>query len=88
MIVVPVNLIIVTLFRKAKLKRTSLLKSRKTGHIARQQYWRKVKQIESIELPENEDIDKSYYNNFGQSSQTDFEMSKKKKNWYFFSYRF
>lgn len=81
MIVVPVNLIIVTLFRKAKLKRTSLLKSRKTGHIARQQYWRKVKQIENIELPDNEDMDRSSYINadFEQNTKSDFEIKNKKK---------
>lgn len=81
MIVLPVNLIIVTLFRKAKLKRKSLLKSRKTGHIARQQYWRKVKQIESIELPDNEEIDRSSYFNadFAQRSQSDFETKNETK---------
>ena len=53
MIVVPVNLIIVTLFRKAKLKHHGILPS-KQNHVAKQQYWRKVKIIENIELPKNE----------------------------------
>lgn len=49
----PVNLIIVTLFRKAKLKHHGILPA-KQNHVAKQQYWRKVKIIENIELPYNE----------------------------------
>ena len=50
----PVNIIIVTLFRKAKLKHHGIVPT-KQNHVAKQQYWRKVKIIESIELPINEE---------------------------------
>jgi len=53
LIVVPVNLIIVMLFRKAKLKHHGILPT-KQNHVAKQQYWRKVKIIENIELPNND----------------------------------
>ena len=46
-------MIIVTLFRKAKLKHHGILPT-KQNHVAKQQYWRKVKIIENIELPYNE----------------------------------
>lgn len=49
MIVVPVNLIIVTIFRKSKLKHNGVVPTR-NNHIAKQQYWRRVKLIENIEL--------------------------------------
>ena len=67
------NLIIVTLFRKAKLKRNTLIKSRRTGHVAKQQFWRRVKQIENIELPDNDTLDHSTYFNIDyNNSQSDF----------------
>ncbi|CAF0709342.1 unnamed protein product [Brachionus calyciflorus] len=73
LIVVPVNLIIVTLFRKAKLKRNTLIKSRRTGHVAKQQFWRRVKQIENIELPDHDTLDHSTYFNIDyNNSQSDF----------------
>ena len=49
---VPVNLIIVTLFRKAKSKPGKLFHSTST-HVVRQKYWRKVQVVESIDLNEN-----------------------------------
>ena len=49
MIVVPVNLLIVTLFRKAKLKTTGMI-PKKDKHIAKQKFWRKVQSVQSIDL--------------------------------------
>lgn len=51
LIVVPVNLLIVTLFRKAKLKR-NMIKTKKTRHVAKKKFWRRVRAVETVELPE------------------------------------
>lgn len=51
LIVLPVNLLIVTLFRKAKLKR-NLSKTKKTRHVAKKKFWRRVRAVEAIDLPE------------------------------------
>jgi hypothetical protein len=45
----------VTLFRKAKLKHHGIMPTR-SRHVAKQQYWRRVKVIENIDL-EDEQID-------------------------------
>ncbi len=45
------NVIIVTLFRKAKLKHHGIMPTR-SKHVAKQQYWRRVKVIQNIDLPD------------------------------------
>ncbi len=41
LIVVPVNLIIVSIFRKAKIRHAGVIPT-KSNYIARKQYWRRV----------------------------------------------
>lgn len=80
MIVVPVNIIIVTLFRKAKLKSRGIL-PRKTDHVAKQQYWRRVKMIENIELPDEDRVERisSYFNVNQEAQKSQREMISKEK---------
>ena len=47
LIVLPVNLLIITLFRKAKVKAPK--KTTKTKHVAKQNYWRRVEIVESVD---------------------------------------
>jgi hypothetical protein len=75
MIVLPVNLTIVTLFRKAKLKRHTT-KLTKSSHIAKASHWRKVQAIESIQFPvEDKPRNKSTTTKYEYESQV--QMSKK-----------
>ncbi len=55
LIVVPVNLLIVTIFRKAKLKHHGIAPMRRAGasHVVKNQFWRRVDNgVNEIELDE------------------------------------
>jgi hypothetical protein len=78
MIVVPVNVIIVTLFRKAKVVHHGILpSSKRSNHVAKQRHWRQnVKSIEfessttNFDSPsgEFETPDRDAYNNNNRKS--------------------
>lgn len=81
-IVLPVNLIIVTLFRKAKLKR-NFTKVKKNHHVAKKKFWRKVRAVEAIEL--DHEVKQSsrdvYWNSSSSSSfQSSTNVAVKSKN--------
>ena len=88
---VPVNLIIVTLFRKAAIK-PSKIKTPKGKHVAKRQYWRRInfgtrnkpdvnqENIQSIELPEFEAdrIREMYQSDSSYDMANESKKSKKK----------
>ena len=69
LIVIPVNLIIVTLFRKAKIA-TPKIQPTKSSHVAKQHYWRQ--NIQSIELHDKDNV---VYDN---ENQSDIHIKNKK----------
>jgi len=55
LIVVPVNIIVVTLFRKSKLKPKKIQPTR-SSHVAKQQYWRQ--NIKNVDLDKKNPVDR------------------------------
>lgn len=68
LIVIPVNLIIVTLFRKSKLKTPKILPGH-VSHVVKQQYWRH-RSPSSISMPYNNNTDHDNHQNDNNKKRT------------------
>lgn len=74
MIVVPVNVIIVTLFRKAKMVHHGVMPVKTSQNVAKQRHWRQ--NIQSIEFESSQ----SHFNSAETPDRESVDMMRNKKS--------